>query len=43
MLFRSAAIAARYLPGKLGGSTDEAIDLDGFADELDGLSLVGSD
>ena len=39
----AAAIAARYLPGKLGGSTDEAIDLDGFVDELDGLSLVGGD
>ena len=26
----AAAIAARYLPGKLGGATDEAIDLDGF-------------
>ena len=39
----AAAIAARYLPGKLGGATDEAIDLDGFTDELEGLSLVGGD
>ena len=39
----AAAIAARYLPGKLGGSTDEAIDLAGVTDELDGLSLVASD
>ena len=39
----AAAIAARYLPGKLGGATDEAIDLDGFTDELDGLSLVAAD
>ena len=39
----AAAIAARYLPGKLGDNTDEAIDLDGFTDELDGLSLVAAD
>ncbi|MEY2399929.1 MAG: hypothetical protein QOJ08_40 [Ilumatobacteraceae bacterium] len=39
----AAFIAARYLPGKVGTSTDEAIDLDGFTDELDGLSLVAGD
>ena len=39
----AAAIAARYLPGKPGGATDEAIDLDGFDDELDGLSVVAAD
>jgi EmrB/QacA subfamily drug resistance transporter len=38
----AAAIAARYLPGKVGGATDEAIDLDGFTDELD-YSLVAGD
>ena len=32
----AAVIAARYLPGKPGGATDEAIDLDGFTDELSG-------
>ena len=32
----AAVIAARYLPGKPGGLTDEAIDLDGFDDELSG-------
>jgi EmrB/QacA subfamily drug resistance transporter len=39
----AAFIAARYLPGKVGTNTDEAIDLDGFTDELDGLSLVAGD
>ena len=39
----AAAIAARYLPGKLGGATDEAIDLDGFTAELDGFSVVAGD
>jgi EmrB/QacA subfamily drug resistance transporter len=36
----AAAIAARYLPGKLGSATDEVIDLDGFTAELDGYSVV---
>jgi EmrB/QacA subfamily drug resistance transporter len=39
----AAFIAARYLPGKVGTNTDEAIDLDGFTDELDGLSVVAGD
>jgi EmrB/QacA subfamily drug resistance transporter len=39
----AAAIAARYLPGKVGTTTDEAIDLDGFTDELDGMSVVAGD
>jgi EmrB/QacA subfamily drug resistance transporter len=39
----AAFIAARYLPGKAGTNADEAIDLDGFTDELDGLSLVAGD
>ena len=30
----AAVISARYLPGKPGSITDEAIDLDGFDDEL---------
>ncbi|MEY2446023.1 MAG: hypothetical protein QOE00_2603, partial [Ilumatobacteraceae bacterium] len=30
----AAFIAARYLPGKIAGITDEAIDLDGYNDEL---------
>ncbi len=43
----AAVIAARYLPAKTGGATDDAIDLDGFTDELDGefdrLSVVAGD
>ena len=42
----AAAIAARYLPGKTGGTTDEAIDLDGFTDDLSGelgYSVVAGD
>jgi EmrB/QacA subfamily drug resistance transporter len=39
----AAAIAARYLPGKVGTSTDEAIDLDGFTAEFDGMSVVAGD
>jgi EmrB/QacA subfamily drug resistance transporter len=42
----AAVIAARFLPGKIGTSTDEAIDLDGFEDtigEYDGLSIAAGD
>jgi EmrB/QacA subfamily drug resistance transporter len=39
----AAAIAARYLPGKPAGATDEAIDLDGFDDELDGIPAFATD
>jgi MFS transporter, DHA2 family, integral membrane protein len=42
----AAVIAARYLPGKVGSSTDEAIDLDGFEDTIgdyDGLSIAAGD
>jgi EmrB/QacA subfamily drug resistance transporter len=42
----AAVIAARYLPGKSGNSTDEAIDLDGYEDTIgdyDGLSLAAGD
>ena len=38
----AAVIAARYLPGKTGESTDEAIDLDGFDDELSPTSSTAS-
>ena len=43
IVLTAAAIAARYLPGRIGTATDAAIDLDGFTDELDGLSLVAGD
>jgi Na+/melibiose symporter-like transporter len=39
----AAAISARYLPGKLGGTPDEAVDFDSFDDELDGLAVVRAD
>ena len=42
----AAVIAARYLPGKVGTSTDEAIDLDGYEDTIgdyDGLSIAAGD
>ena len=42
----AAVICARYLPGKTGSSTDEAIDLDGYEDtivEYDGLSIAAGD
>ena len=43
----AAVIAARYLPGKSGGIGNEAIDLDGFDDELvgdlEGLAVVAGD
>ena len=39
----AAAIAARYLPGKLGSATDEVIDLDGFTADLNGYSVVAGD
>lgn len=43
IVLTAAAIAARYLPGKMGTATEAAIDLDGFTDEFDGLSLVAGD
>ena len=39
----AAAIAARYLPGKLGSASEDVIDLDGFTAELDGYSVVAGD
>jgi EmrB/QacA subfamily drug resistance transporter len=39
----AAAIAARYLPGKTAGATDEAINLDGYDDELDGMPAFATD
>ena len=39
----AAAIAARYLPGKLGSASADAIDLDGVTAELDGYSVVAGD
>jgi len=42
----AAVIAARYLPGKVGTSTDEAIDLDDYEDTIgdyDGLSIAAGD
>ena len=39
----AAFISARYLPGKVGGVTDEAFDLDGFEDEFAvGVPVVGA-
>ena len=39
----AAFISARYLPGKPGDVTNEAIDLDGFDDELSyPLGTVGA-
>ena len=38
----AAFIAARYLPGKPGGATNEAIDLDGFENDLDWAVVAGN-
>ena len=39
----AAAIAARYLPGKLGSVSEHVRDLDGATAELDGYSVVAGD
>ena len=39
----AAAIAARYLPGKLGSASEHVRDLDGATAELDGYSVVAGD